>query len=639
MVESPTHDQPTPWKMLFLGVDAKEGAFAALAELKFRHRGYRAVQAETLSRARELLAAADFAVIVVASAQAVDAARLLREEFANWETSLVLMDGVATGPEELEQLLAYNLGPVVTPRFDAAEMARALAIATSHYETRVAGRRIADAVDELLSAPRLADFATRALVAAGHVPGVPAHRLFCIADEAQKLEFAVAGTGRHAHVTAGPAIETVTAAVHQRLLAAGDGAAAASGRPWDVWRIPADDETLLFYFESDDGAPLHIDRGLQALFCKQVMASHDHIAALGHITRAHKAVVTALSDLAEYKDNETGEHVLRVARMTDEIAWVLQETGQYPELLTDDFLEQVGTASILHDVGKVAVPDRILLKPGGLDADERRAMETHAAKGGAILAKAARLAQETHYLTLAAQLAECHHEQFDGSGYPRGLSGQDIPLGARIVAVVDVFDALTNKRPYKEPWPEEKAVAYIRDRAGTQFDPVVVDAFATVMKRRSSVQLVEWTAAMSVGETVLDEDHVRLIGLLNQLATALVLGNRNIVEYVLDELLFYVRFHFEREETHMQAIGFPGTEEHRQLHKRFADKVAQVRWQYHRGLRAELSADLLGFLTDWLFSHIMGADKAYQRFQEGLAGQTLADPSQAEAPDSQSTAA
>lgn len=636
MVESPTHDQPAPWKILFLGVDAESEAFAPLAELKFRHRGYRVVQAKTLSCARRLLADADWAVVLVAAALAVDAARLLREEFANWETSLVLMDGVATGPEELEQLLAYNLGPVVTPRFDGAEMARALAVATGHYETRVAGRRIADAVDEMLSVPRLADFAARALVAAGHVPGVPAHRLFCIVDEVQKLEFAVAGTGRHAHITAGPALETVTAAIHERLLAAGDGAAA-SGRPWDVWRIPADDETLLFYFESDDGAPLHIDRGLQALFCKQVMACHDHIAALGHITRAHKAAVTALSDLAEYKDNETGEHVLRVARMTDEIAWVLRETGQYAELLTDDFLEQVGTASILHDVGKVAVPDRILLKPGSLDADERRTMETHTRKGGAILAKAARLAQETHYLTLAAQVAEYHHEQFDGSGYPRGLRGQDIPLGARIVAVVDVFDALTSKRPYKEPWPEEKAIAYIRERAGTQFDPVVVDAFATVMKRRTSVQLVEWNGSMSVGEAGLDEDHVRLIGLLNQLATALVLGNRNIAEYVLDELLFYVRFHFEREETHMQVIGFPGLEDHRQMHKRFADKVAQVRWQYHRGLRAELSADLLGFLTDWLFSHIMGADKAYQRFQEDLADQALTDPPQAAAPDSQST--
>lgn len=608
------YDTSSPWNVLLLGLDKLTEHFGIIDGLSFRRRHYRSQPVADLAAARHLLTVQDFAVLAVATADALSAARMLRDELGNWETSLLLVDGAGIDAALLDQLLSYNLGAIVTPRQDAGELAQALAVATGHYEQRVASRRITADVDGLLSASRLDDFAARALASAGDVPGTPAHRLFCVIDEPRSLEFAIAGTGRYAGIKAGPLNEAVPAHVGDRLL--GGAPADAS---WDVWRIPAaDNETLVFYLESDNSEPLRIDRGLQGLFCKQVMACHDHISVLGRIRRAHKAVVTALSDLAEYKDNETGEHVLRVARMTDEIAWVLRETGRYPNLVTDEFLEHTGTASILHDVGKVAVPDRILLKPGGLDTEERRVMETHTTKGGAILAKAGRLARETRYLTMAAMVAECHHEQFNGAGYPRGLAGEDIPLAARIVAVVDVFDALTSKRPYKEPWPEDKAVAYIKERAGSQFDPVVVEAFVTVMERRAKVHLVEWSTDMSVGEDCLDEDHVRLIGLLNQLATALVLGNRNIVEYVLDELLFYVRFHFEREETHMKAVGFPGLEVHRQAHKRFADKVEQVRWQYQRGLRAELSVELLGFLTDWLFNHIMGDDKAYQHFQESL---------------------
>lgn len=138
-------------------------------------------------------------------------------------------------------------------------------------------------------------------------------------------------------------------------------------------------------------------------------------------------------------------------------------------------------ASILHDVGKVSVPDAILQKPAKLDADEWAVMQGHTSSGGQILERAAKLVEGSSYLSLGAEIANCHHERWDGAGYPARLAGTDIPLAARIVAVVDVFDALTSKRPYKEPWPVDKALAYIREQSGRHFDPLVVDAFLAVL--------------------------------------------------------------------------------------------------------------------------------------------------------------
>ena len=142
-------------------------------------------------------------------------------------------------------------------------------------------------------------------------------------------------------------------------------------------------------------------------------------------------------------------------------------------------------ASALHDIGKVSISDAILRKPGLLDAEERRAMEAHAAVGGRILGRAAAHVGEPSVLSVAEEIAGGHHEWFDGRGYPKGLRGHQIPLSARITAVADVFDALTHARPYKEPWPEEQALAYIRDLRGAQFDPDVVDAFLTVVEQPS----------------------------------------------------------------------------------------------------------------------------------------------------------
>jgi response regulator RpfG family c-di-GMP phosphodiesterase len=220
-----------------------------------------------------------------------------------------------------------------------------------------------------------------------------------------------------------------------------------------------------------------VERELLEVFCSRISAAFDNLYYHEQMLRAQEATVVALADLAEYRDTDTGEHVLRVRRLTEGIADKLLARGYFAEQLTPRFMEMVGMASILHDVGKVATPDNILFKPGVHTPDERVIMKQHSPIGAQIVRKSADMVEGMSYLSIGAEIAGGHHEQYDGSGYPNGLSGEQIPLSARIVAVVDVYDALIHKRCYKEPWPLQQALDYIKQRSGKQFDPKVVEAF------------------------------------------------------------------------------------------------------------------------------------------------------------------
>jgi len=187
-------------------------------------------------------------------------------------------------------------------------------------------------------------------------------------------------------------------------------------------------------------------------------------AATRKLQEREEEIILRLALAVEYRDNDTGEHTLRVARYSRVIA---EQLGLSPRLCRDIYL-----AAPLHDVGKVAIPDRILLKPGRLDADEMAIIRTHAAIGAHILADS-----HCELIQIGAEIAAGHHERWDGSGYPIGLRGADIPIAARVVAVADVFDALTTKRPYKEAMPLADARRYLEDKKGIEFDPTCVEAF------------------------------------------------------------------------------------------------------------------------------------------------------------------
>ncbi|MFD2449411.1 DUF3369 domain-containing protein [Vogesella fluminis] len=262
--------------------------------------------------------------------------------------------------------------------------------------------------------------------------------------------------------------------------------------PYDVLYITAQNgREFVVHFEPP--WPLEdVERNLLEVFCQRISSAYDNLYLYSQLVSAQEATVVALADLAEFRDSDTGEHVLRVQRLSDAIARELQSMGVYPEQLTPQFMEMIGMASILHDVGKVGTPDHILFKPGKLDPEERVIMEQHATIGANILRKASLLVEGTSYLSLGADIAGGHHEYFDGSGYPRRLAGQDIPLAARIVAIVDVFDALLHKRPYKEPWTLGDTMSYINSRCGTQFDPLVIEALdRLVREKRIPIRLPE----------------------------------------------------------------------------------------------------------------------------------------------------
>ncbi|MBF0095206.1 MAG: PAS-domain containing protein [Alphaproteobacteria bacterium] len=319
------------------------------------------------------------------------------------------------------------------------------------------------------------------------------------------------------------------------------------------------------------------------------------------LARAH---MVALANLAESLDTNAGDHVLRVARMAEEISRILFEQGEFPDILDGFFREQIGTASIAHDVGKIGVPDHVLLKPGPLDADERAIMNRHVDSGRAILEKASLLVDGALHIGLGIEIAETHHECFDGSGYPRKLAGDAIPLAGRIVAVCDVFDALSHRRPHKRPWPVRLAIAYIRERSGTQFDPKVVKAFEAVMEMRRRVILLRWEAPLRLGHPDIDEDRRGLVSLVNQLASAESLRDRSAVEMVLDEVLGHLHACFRSEEEAMRQGGYPDVERHAALHAELIDEVRRYRQRFVDCFGQPEEEGLAVYLCSWFQEHV-----------------------------------
>lgn len=175
-------------------------------------------------------------------------------------------------------------------------------------------------------------------------------------------------------------------------------------------------------------------------------------------------IIRRLGCAAEYKDNDTGLHVIRMS-------WYSKFLAEQVSMDTE-WINLVYMAAPMHDIGKIAIPDRILLKPGKLDDKEWSLMKKHVEYGVKILGTA-----DSELLSMAREITLGHHEQYDGSGYPYGIKGENIPLSARIIAIADAFDALTSKRPYKDAWPVEKAVALLNEKAGRHFDPILVPQF------------------------------------------------------------------------------------------------------------------------------------------------------------------
>jgi putative two-component system response regulator len=191
--------------------------------------------------------------------------------------------------------------------------------------------------------------------------------------------------------------------------------------------------------------------------------------------------IMAMGSLAETRDNETGNHIRRTQNYVRVLAKKLSSKPAFAASLDSDTIDLLYKSAPLHDIGKVGIPDAILLKPGKLTPEEFEIMKTHTTLGKDAIAAAENLINApSTFLQIAREIAHYHQEKWDGSGYPEGLKGESIPLSARLMAVADVYDALISRRVYKPPFPKDKAVAIIREGRGQHFDPAIVDAFLEI---------------------------------------------------------------------------------------------------------------------------------------------------------------
>ena len=196
-----------------------------------------------------------------------------------------------------------------------------------------------------------------------------------------------------------------------------------------------------------------------------------------NVLKMQDGLIVLIADMVENRDSDTGNHIQKTASYVQIILDGLKRKQYYAEQLTPQFMEYVVKSAPLHDTGKIKIPDKILNKPGKFTPEEFEIMKTHAALGKDILDKAIKTVEGENYLSEARNMAAYHHERWDGKGYPEGLKGEEIPLSARIMAVADVFDALTSKRVYKPAFSMEEAFEIIREGQGTQFDPKCVEVF------------------------------------------------------------------------------------------------------------------------------------------------------------------
>lgn len=205
------------------------------------------------------------------------------------------------------------------------------------------------------------------------------------------------------------------------------------------------------------------------------------------LSRYHKEMVTGFATLVENKDGSTGGHIKRTSLYVKLLAEELRNRGFYSDILSKDYMDNLCKAAPMHDIGKIAVPDVILQKPGKLTAEEFDTMKTHTVRGGEIIHETFGHLEDEAYTQMAYQVARFHHEKWNGKGYPEGLKRKEIPLCARIMAIADVFDAVSMKRCYRDAMPLDKCFEIIQDGSGQDFEPMLVEVFLDIRDKVEAV--------------------------------------------------------------------------------------------------------------------------------------------------------
>src|SRR5450830_943765 len=474
------------WRVLIVDDDVDVHAVTRLAlrNVSFKGRELELYSAHSGREAYDILRdTPDIALVLLDVVMETDdagliLARRIREELHNAIVRVVLRTGQPGQAPEQRDIIDYKAKTELTTQklFTTVISAlRAYESLNMLERSRIGLGKILAGATNLYQIHSLREFASGVLNQVSAILDVGADGVLCLMQGDTGVTTVVAATGSYASLndaelmpTVHPLWPTIAKAFIEKK--------SQFDHPANVLFIHTQENREVAISVTPPWPLAQIQRDLLEVFCQRIAAAFDNLYMFGQLRKAQEATVVALADLAEFRDRGTGGHVRRVQQLSDAIARRMQQRGAYPDELTAQLIDMIGLASILHDVGKVATPDAVLLKPGRHTDEERVQMQLHAGVGRTILERAANMVDGVSYLTYGAQIAGSHHEHFDGAGYPQGLKGRAIPLAARIVAVVDVFDALLHERPYKEPWPYPQVRAYIEERSGKQFDPEVVAA-------------------------------------------------------------------------------------------------------------------------------------------------------------------
>ncbi|MFC0167867.1 DUF3369 domain-containing protein [Pseudoduganella danionis] len=500
--EAPAAGQESPeqrlWRVLIVDDDVDVHAVTRLAlrNVSFKGRELELYSAYSGKEAYEFLRTTpDIALVLLDVVMETDDAGLLlarriREELHNGIVRVVLRTGQPGQAPEQRVIIEYDINDYkAKTELTTQKLFTTVISALRAYESlnmlersRIGLGKILAGATNLYQIHSLREFASGVLNQVSAILDVGADGVLCLMQGDTGMTTVVAATGNYTPLSEHelmphehPLWPTIAKAFAEKK--------SQFDHPANVLFIHTQENREVAISVTPPWPLAQIQRDLLEVFCQRIAAAFDNLYMFGQLRKAQEATVVALADLAEFRDSGTGGHVRRVQNLSSALAQRMAERGVYPEQLTPQLLDMIGLASILHDVGKVATPDHILLKPGQHTPDERSQMQTHAAVGKSILERAANMVDGVSYLTYGAEIAGGHHEHFDGNGYPNQLKGQEIPISARIVAVVDVFDSLLHERPYKEPWPHTQVMSYITERAGKQFDPEVVAALLDLIER------------------------------------------------------------------------------------------------------------------------------------------------------------
>ena len=516
----PVRPGPTAvrWKMLVVDDEPEVHSITrlVLADFSFKGRSIQFFSAYSAAEAIDILQREkDIAVILLDVVMETDDAGLklihrIREEMNNRHVRIILRTGQPGQAPERSVILEYDINDYkAKTQLTAQQLFTCTVAALRSYEDLItidANRRglekIIEAASSLCKTRSMKLFAAGVLTQLSAIVGAGPDAILCVQrGDIRRTDrvglYILAGSGRYERLINEPLDDHVEPAIAEAIRECLAKRQNIFSKTHCAMYIQTLNERENVVYMSSDRALSQLDQRLIELFCDKITVGFENIYLYEQLLKAQEATVATLADLAETAQIDIGCELavdlgraesLRLAEMAEEIAGVLYRERRYREVIDEPFLGLIGLASMLHDVGNITVADRILSKPGALADDERQVMQLHTVRGSSILNRACRSVEGLNYLEMGAEIARSHHENFDGSGYPDGLRGEEIPVAARIVAVADTFDALISDRPYRRALSAGEAVAAIKAMAGTRFDPAVVEAFLVAIAEGGAIR-------------------------------------------------------------------------------------------------------------------------------------------------------